>query len=491
MPLLLDVKDLSTEDVRIALEIKKDADEPKVLAYLFKHTPLQAGFAVNLTCLVPTENPEVGRPERLDLRSILWHFLHFRLEVVTKRLQHEQGELARRIHILDGFAVVFDALDAMLKIIRASDGKADAAKKIMAKYALDAEQTDAILELRLYRLARLEIHVIQDELKVKKKRVAEIVKLLGEESSRGIWGIVRSELEELAQSYGKAGKRRTVIEAIGEEAEFSEEELIVAEDNHVLLTRDGWVKRQKEIKDPAGTRLREGDEVLVCIAGSTRASVVFFSNFGTAYTCRIVDVPATTGYGEPIQKLFKMKDGEAIVAMASLDPRLTGSLSGDEAHYPQTFAVAASSDGYALCFGLEPLAEPSTRAGRRFARLSEGATVVHAEVVHGDETVIAVSRKRRALLCGVSEICYLAGPGKGVLLLKLADDDALLGMKAARGDRDTLIVKTSLGGEQRINTGRYEKTARGGKGREVMSRGTLTEVVLEPPPAPLAFEDPS
>ena len=89
-----------------------------------------------------------------------------------------------------------------------------------------------------------------------------------------------------------------------------------------LLTRDGWVKRQREIKDPSATRLREGDQVLSVIAGSTKSTVVFFSSFGTAYTCRIADVPATTGYGEPIQKLFKMKDGEAIIAMASLDPRL-------------------------------------------------------------------------------------------------------------------------------------------------------------------------
>src|ERR1041385_8193279 len=102
MPLLVDVKDLSTEDVRIALEIKKEADESKVLAYLFKQTPLQANFAVNLTCLVPTENAEVGRPERLDLRSMLWHFLNFRLEVVTKRRsgrsEEHTSELQSRLH---------------------------------------------------------------------------------------------------------------------------------------------------------------------------------------------------------------------------------------------------------------------------------------------------------------------------------------------------------------------------------------------------------
>src|SRR5262249_45225499 len=175
-------------------------------------------------------------------------------------------------------------------------------------------------------------------------------------------------------------------EAVGEEPEFTEEDLIIAEDNHVLLTRDGWVKRQKEIKDPTGTRLREGDQVLSVIAGSTRASVGFFSSFGTASTSRIVDIPATTGYGEPIQKLFKLKDGESIVAMASLDPRLTGGLDGDEDHYPVTFGVAASSDGYALCFGLAPLVEPSTRSGRRYAKTSEGASIVNAEIVNGEET---------------------------------------------------------------------------------------------------------
>ena len=137
--------------------MKKDADEKMVMAYLFKHTPLQINFAVNLTCLIPTENPEVGRPERLDLKQILWHFLHFRLEVVTRRLEHELAALKKRIHILEGFEKVFDALDEIIRIIRKSDGKADAAEKIMKRFELDAEQTDAILELKIYRLARLEI----------------------------------------------------------------------------------------------------------------------------------------------------------------------------------------------------------------------------------------------------------------------------------------------------------------------------------------------
>ncbi len=485
MPLLVDVKDVSGADVRIELELKKTADEQKVMAYLCKHTPLQSNVSLNFTCLVPTENPEVGRPERLDLQSMLWHFLHFRHEVVSRRLGHELRVLNSRIHILEGFAIVFDALDEILKIVRSSEGKADAAQKIIKRFKLDEEQTDAILELRIYRLAKLEILVIQEELAAKRKEAKRIKGLLNEASGAGIWGIVRAELSELK---GTGGPRRTEIKSLSEEAEFSEEELIVAEDAHVLVTRDGWIKRQKEIKDPSQTRLREGDEVLAVLAGSTRATVVFFSNFGTAYTSRIIDIPATTGYGEPIQKLFKLKDGESVIGAVSLDPRVVGDLTESEGARPGTYAVAASSDGYALCFGLGSFVEPSQRSGRRFARLAEGAKIVAAYAVHGDETLIAATQQCRALLCSVSEVNYLSGAGRGVTLIKLGEDDALIGFKAAHDDRDTLVCKTSQGGEQRINTAKYQTSERGGKGREVIKRGSFVGVVLDTPPAPEPFE---
>ena len=322
LPQLLDVKDLSTEDVRIAIEMKKDADEKMIMAYLFKHTPLQINFAVNLTCLIPTENPEVGRPERLDLKQILWHFLHFRLEVVTKRLEHELASLKKRIHILDGFETVFDALDEIIRIIRKSDGKADAADKIMKRFELDAEQTDAILELKIYRLARLEILIIRTELEEKRKRARQIGVLLRDEDSR--WKMVRSELEEVHRKYGD--KRRTMIESNAGEQEYRPDDFIVEEDNVVIVSRDGWVKRQKEVKDVSTTRLREGDSVLAVLAGSTRATCVFFTNFGVAYSQRIIDVPASTGYGEPIQRFFKLKDGEKVVAALSLDARAIGDI---------------------------------------------------------------------------------------------------------------------------------------------------------------------
>src|SRR6202035_2913846 len=123
--------------------------------------------------------------------------------------------------------------------------------------------------------------------------------------------------------------------------EYSADDFIVEEDNVVIVSRDGWVKRQKEVKDLTTTRLREGDSVLAALAGSTRASAVFFSNAGVAYTCRIIDVPASTGYGEPIQRLFKLKDGEKIVAAVSLDPRVSGNIPQSREGTPAPVHAAA------------------------------------------------------------------------------------------------------------------------------------------------------
>ena len=493
MPYLVDVRDVSTDDVRIELDVKSGADDNLVMAYLFKHTSLQTTFAVNMTCLVPTENADAGRPERLDLKQMLWHFLHFRLEVVTNRLEHEFAQLNRRIHILEGFEKVFAALDEIIRIIRKSDGKADSAEKIMAQFSLDAEQTDAILELKLYRLARLEIQVIQTELADKRERSRRIAGLLKDEGGR--WALVRSELEEIQAKYGnpKLDPRRSLIEE-AEEVEYSAESFIVEEDNVVIVSRDGWLKRQKEVKDLTTTRLREGDGVLAAVIGSTRATVVFFTNFGGAYTSRIVDVPASTGYGEPVQKLFKFKDGERVIAAFSLDPRIAKKIepvvrragaSAPADDVPPVHAMAITSDGYAMRFSLQGFVEVSTRSGRRYARTADGAEVVTVAMTTGVETVIAATSAARAMLCPVGEVNFLSGPGRGVILIKIDfPEDKVIGALVSTGDRDLLTVETSRGAEQTISTTKYEIVGRGGKGRELMQRGQFTRVVPNEVPLP-------
>lgn len=522
MPLIQDVRDLSggvfdrnangkkrfkskkqeddetQEEIRIDLILKKDADEQKVLAYLYKHTPLQTNFNVNMTCLVPTEDPEKGKPERLGLKEILWHFLHFRLEVVTKRLENELAKLDNRLHILEGFVLIFDALDEIIRIIRRSDGKADAAQKIMKRFpadkgGLDEVQTDAILELKLYRLAKLEINLILDELKDKKKRARQIRKLLKEDTkdtnASGRWNIVRDEITAIMNTYGKTaeGKRRTKIQPMDSEPEYTAEDFIVAEDCHVLITRDGWVKRQKQIADPQKSRLREGDKVLDCVAGSTRATVAFFSSYGVCYTTRMIDIPASTGYGEPIQKLFKLKDGEKIVSAISMDPRITKNVHEDPKQpdfCPETHGFAASTGGYSLRFGLGAFVEPSTRSGRRFARPGKDSHIVAVHKISGHETILAVTHACRAMVCPADDVNYLSGAGKGVMLIKLAKGDKLIGFKPSKSDRDLLTVETNRGAKKTISTAKYRVTGRGGKGIEIQKNGKIAKIIVPPVTSP-------
>lgn len=498
LPLVEEIRDLSTADICVELQLKKDADESKVMAYLFKHTQLQTNFNVNLTCLVPTENPEVGQPNRLSLKEILWHFLHFRLEVVTRRLENELAALERRIHILDGFALIFDALDVIIKIIRNSDGKADAAQKIMKKFpaakgGLDEEQTDAILELKLYRLARLEINLILDELKDKNRRARQIRKLLKESTAdtnnSGRWAIIRGEIQELVKNFAsdKLARRRTSIDTDVEDIEYTEEDFIVAEDCHVLITHDGWVKRQKQIADVSKSRVRQGDSVLAVIGGSTRATVGFFSAQGVCYTTRLADIPQSTGFGEPIQKLFKMKDGDRIVAAISFDERMISDYAeppADSDYCAEAHGFAATSAGFALRFGLESFAEPSTRSGRKYARVAAGSEVVGVEVVSGTEVILAVTANCRAVICEAEEINYLSGAGKGVTLIRLGKDDKLLGFKASSGDRDLLTVVTNRGAKKTISTAKYRVTSRGGRGNEIQKNGKIDKIESPPVQAP-------
>jgi DNA gyrase subunit A len=467
LPQLVDVLDQSTSDVRIEMELKKDADPQLVMAYLFKNTNLQSTVQINMTCLVPTENPELGRPERLGLKACLRYFLDFRFDVVTRRLTHDLGDLERRIHLLEGFAAIYDALDEVLRIIRKSEGKADAADKLMKRFSLDEEQVDAILELKLYRLARLEILVVQKELEEKRTEQKRLQTLLKSEDRR--WALVKSELDDAASAY--VDKRRTKISG-ADEVEFDPEAYIVDEDATVILTRDGWVKRAREIKDISTTRTREGDAVSTVMPGNTKQSVCFFTNFGTAYVCRIVDIPPSTGYGDPVQKLFKFKDGERVVSAMSLDPRV---------RTKEPLLLAVTKNGYALRFALEGHLEVSTRTGRRFARVEEGDEVLGVTPCAESALIVAASERAHVLVCAADEVNILANPGRGVTLMKLADDDKLVGY----GVDQPLVIESDKGKTEELKPLKKSVVARGGKGTQVWRKDRVARIV--PPPLPTSF----
>jgi DNA gyrase subunit A len=467
LPVLVDVRDESTDDVRIVLEIKRETDPALVMTYLYKHTPLETTVPVNLTCLVPTANPEICEPARLSLKAILRHFLDFRFETVRRRFAFDLEELRRRIHLLEGFVVIYDALDEAIRIIRKSDGKPDAAGKLMKRFGLDEEQVEAILETKLYKLARLEIDAIRAELKEKLAEAAIIEAIL--KSPKKLWNEVRGELGEVRESLA-GERRRTKVQASVDEPEYAAEAFIQHEDAFAVVTVDGWLKRLGQLKDPKATRMREGDEVLAVLQGSTKELGVLFSNHGAAYVLRLNDVPPSTGYGEPVQKLFKFGDGERVVAALSLDPRVT--------RPKNVTLLAVTRRGLVFRFSADPFREVTTRAGRRFARPAKGDEIAHVFVCGETDLVALASEGGRAILFPASEVPVLAGPGKGVLGFKLAADDRLVGAALFGEDekRATLTLVNGKGTEHTI-TKRYTPVSRGGKGFTLIKRDRLVKML--------------
>ncbi len=491
LPQVVDVRDESTTDVRIVLELKAESEPEVAMAYLFKHTDLQINFNVNLTCLTPTGTPGAGQPGRVSLRDLCRHFLDFRMEVVTRRLEFEKKKLLARLHILDGFIAIYDNLDEAIRIIRKSEGRADAAQKLMKRFELDQEQVDAILELRLYQLARLEIDKIRAEREEKMKRLAEVERLLKKPAER--WKLIRGEIGEIKTRYGD--KRRTVVSASGrEDLAYDPDAYIVHEEATVLLSRDGWLRRVRELKDPSSARLREGDALFAVHEGTTRDRVALFSNKGVLYVLGVTDVPATTGYGEPVQSLFKFGDGEKVLLSLLLaqgggeeeekEPEPAAPRKGKRAGQGDLFGsgdapvielteetrpfLVVSAAGYG--FRTSPELGTTTRAGRRFAKVAEGDELIAIAALDGPE-VVCLARSGKGLRFPLDEATELSGVGRGVILMRLDDRDRVVGA-IVPAPKTKLLVAIEGAGERTLTRDEFPKGHRAGKGNKVVKRGT-------------------
>jgi DNA gyrase subunit A len=489
VPQITDVRDESTTDVRVVLELRAAEDAEPALAYLYKHTSLQTQFNVNLTCLVPGENPEVGTPARLDLRAILEHWLRFRHDTVRNRLSYELGELKKRIHVLEGFEKVFDALDEMIRIIRASEGKRDAAEKLIARFKLSDEQAEAILELKLYKLARLEINVILEELGEKRAAAARIDAIL--RSEQALTGVVVQELQDIRKQYGQA--RRTRLAADVPAPQYDETAYVVAEDNVIVVTRGGWIKRQGTVTGVDKVRVRDGDTIGWLFRSSTLATVTLLSDRGVAYVLRADQIASTTGHGEPIQRHFAMADGEQIVGVISNDPRnlplipqeRLAAATDDEPAPP--YLVAVSKQGRVVRAPLAAHSEPSNKNGRKFMRPEEEGEdgVLAAYVSDGTEQACIASREGNLLCFPVMEAPAMKGAGKGTLAIKLKDTDRAFAFELSTEAGSGPLVLSALGREEIVRPSKYAGS-RGARGHAVFRRGSFA---LWKRPAEIRIDD--
>ena len=464
VPQLVDVRDESTDEVRIVLEVAQGADPEKALAYLYKNTPLQQNFYVNLTALIPTSNPFTPRPAQLSLREMLKEFVRFRIDVIRCKLLFKKKKLEERIHLLDGLVQIFDALDEVIKIVRKSEGRADAASRLQARFGLSEAQAIFIVDLRIYQLSKTSLEEIEGELKEKKARVAQIDKIVS--SEKRLKEEVAGDLQRISDEYGDA--RRSPIVTEFEEVAIDQEEYLQHEQVHVIVTRDGWLKRIRSNNDPETTRLRDGDALSFVGQADTRDTLAVISNLGNLYTTNVYDVTATSGFGEPVQKLFRFQDGEQIAASFIIAREDVGNKD------KQILIFTKHGLGFRLAY--EYLVT-SKKAGKRLVKLAEGDSVSGIASVD-EQLVLFLSTQGYGLLLATSEVPLLTGASKGVILQKLPKDDELI-LAGTFRKKSKVQVQTDQGAPKEVDLGGLTIMNRANRGLKLIKRGTPLAFVVE------------
>ena len=474
---LTDVRDESDEKIRVVLEIKSTADENKMMSYLLKHTDLETNFQLNFTCLKPN-----GEPARLSLLEICQYFLEFRKQVVTRRLNYELSLLEKRLHLLAGFAAIFRDLDKALKLIRSSKSRKEAHEKLQKYFKLDDEQTNAILEIPLYRLVAMEMEKILQEQKERLKEKKRIQSILA--SPKKIWSEVREELEEIKKKH--SDKRLTQIKII-ESIEYNAEDFILHEDVHIIISQNGWIRKLKNLGDPSALKFKENDQLLGILQTNTRNLIALFTSFGIVYVSKVYNLPYTrSGFGEPVQSLFKFGDGEKVVGMLTLSAPGEGLdtpeqsegqtamdfLKTDKSGGNNTEFIVVSANGFGFRFRLSNLAE-TTRSGRKIMNLKNDDSMIgFAPVTHSH--VFLATEKGKAVVIATDQITQLAGSGKGVTLMKPGKSN-VVGFKLVNL-KDKITIVFDSGNDKEITVKSVRLCNRGSQGVIISKRKTILKI---------------
>lgn len=488
---VIDVRDESAEDVRVVLELKgADVNPETVMAFLYKNSEMLVNFPINFIAITKD-----GVPERLSLRQLLKHFLDFRYDTVVLRLRHRLEILLRRIHLLEGFEIIFDDLDLALKLIRESRSRQEAFEKLQDAFPLDKDQTDALLELRLYKLVGMEVGKVLEELSTKRKEAADIRKDLSSEER--IWKIIDKELADIANRFGDERRTRIIQQVTATALEFDPDELVDHEDATVILSQQGWLRRIKSrVEDPASLKFRDGDALLGLVRVSTGNTAAIFTTAGKVYVIRAGTIPAGAGFGEPIGNLFHLVDGEGAVALLTSDSsELRGSpqeqsacsdSSPDEVPAQPTLfdednvdaeeksdaraenpsrGIVVTRQGKGFRFEYEHLREPSKRMGRKLVTLKSGDQVLAVLPEQGPLLVVAAD-SGHVLKCSVDQVPVLGGAAQGVQLIKLGKGASVVAALSAE-ETETVSIATESDRHQDLVVSDLPLLSRAVRGKKI------------------------
>jgi topoisomerase-4 subunit A len=398
LPLLGDVRDESTETVRLVLEPRTRGVEPEMLmATVFRATALEARFPLNMNVLDATRTPRV-----MGLRDVLREWLDHRHEVLIRRSRHRLAAIERRLEVLDGYLAVYLNLDEVIRIIREEDEPKPA---LMRRFEISELQAEAILNMRLRSLRRLEEMEIRKEHKALTKERKDIQALLGDEALR--WTRIASEIQETRKKFGDGplGARRTVVGEVPVAIEVSTHAFVEREPITAILSEKGWIRAVKgHVAEGTDLRFKEGDRLKFLLPCETTDRLCLFGTNGRAYTLKAGDLPRGRGDGQPVRLLAELTNEDDVFAL--FVPR-------DDARY-----LVASSTGRGFVVpGAELLAEK--RTGKQVLNLRPGEEAALCVPGEGDHVAV-IGENRKLLIFPLEQVPELSR-GAGVILQRYRD----------------------------------------------------------------------
>jgi DNA gyrase subunit A len=457
------------EQVRIVIELKKDAFPQKVLNLLYKMTPLQTSFNMNLVALVDGLQPQL-----LNLKQCLDHFILHRKEVVTRRAEYDLRIATARAHILEGLKKALDNIDKIIALIKKSKDRADARENLMKKFKFTEIQGNAILDMRLQTLAGLERKKIEDELKDIQKLIRELEALLG--SEKKIFAVIQQELLEIKETYGDKRRTKVVAHAVGE---FSAKDTIPNEPMIIALTVQNYIKRihpssfksqRRGGKGVIGAKTKEEDEITQLMFSRNHEEMLFFTNLGRVYRLPVYEIPqaSKTAKGTAIVNILNLQPGEKVTTMLPIN----------EEAKPEDFLIMATIKGTVKKTAMKDF-ENVRKNGMIAIKIKDGDSLNWVRYIGFQDHIMMITSKGKGIHFEQTEVRPMGRASQGVRGMRLKDDDAVVDMsviKDFKKDQLFVIMENGLGKATPVKE--YRVQSRGGSGIKTANVSNKTGAVV-------------
>ena len=438
------------ENIRLVIELKRDANPNVILNLLYKHTPMQSTFGIIMLALVN------GEPKILTLRECLNHYIDHRKEVVLRRTKFDLDKAEARAHILEGLKIAIDNIDEVIQIIRSSYD--DPKERLMERFGLTDIQAQAILDMRLKTLSGLQREKIEEEYNELMKLIAHLKEILG--SEKLVFEIIKEELLEVKEKYGD--ERKTKI--VAAEGEIDIEDLIKEEQVVIALTHFGYIKRmpidtyksqRRGGKGITGIATREGDFVKQIFTASTHDTVLFFTNKGKLYKLKGYEIPEAgrTAKGMAIVNLLSLDSGEKISAVIPIQNFAEGK-----------YLLMATKNGLIKKTALKEY-DSTRKTGLQGITLKEDDELIGVRLTDGEDNVVLVTEQGMCITFDEKDVRPIGRVSQGVIGIRLDEEDVVIGMESViAGSNATLLAITENGFGKRTELDEYRVQVRGGKG---------------------------